>query len=176
MTQQTQKKSFQVEKVMITLYCLGVLLFGVWYVMNSKGGDIATVMAYLSGDRSMPMEALIYSCMLGLLFTITVTAGTGLSFLLLLLSGWKKKAFLVANMIVTAVLYALYQGAIVQATVHLSTNGMIQNITFWDMPVILEQVMKSKNVAINGLLLASVCIIPLVNRVQKQEGVNSTTI
>lgn len=154
-------------KIMVLLYIAIVIVLGSSYALKSMSGNLGTIISYFSGTKGFPNDALIYTCIIESIFISLSTAGSVLSVMVLLLTSWKIKSISIIVHYSTTLTYILSRITLIQATVHLSTQGAIKNTEFWDFKMIFEHIIGSSVVFRSSLILIlGIFMIPFLLRVE----------
>ncbi len=119
-------------KSIVILFFVITFGIGLLYAVNGGSGALGTIIAYNNGMTSFPNDALIYSCSWELLFIIFATLGSILSVLIVHFSVWNLRFLPFFLHVLTTIIYLFSRISLVQSVVHLSTQGEIKNIGFWD--------------------------------------------
>tara|TARA_Y100001933_G_C18780861_1_gene472413 strand:- start:123 stop:671 length:549 start_codon:yes stop_codon:yes gene_type:complete len=160
-------KSQLISRTMIVLYFAVVIALGAYYAFKSMGGNLGTIISYFKGMKDFPNDALIYTSILESVFISLAIAGSILSVMILILTSWKLKTFPVVIHICTTLTYIVSRVALVQATVHLSTQGAIKNTEFWDFKMIFQQIIGSSTIfRTSSILLIGIIIVPFLLRLE----------
>ncbi len=162
----SNRKTKNIQKIIrsvVILYFAAIIGLGVMYALKSKGGNIATILSYFGGMRGFPNDALIYTSILEAVFITLAMVGSLLSIIMLFSSSWKFKVIPLIMLFSTAITYILSRIALIQATIHLSTQGAIKNIEVWDMQMIFSQILGSSIMVRSiALLLIGSLLIPIL--------------
>lgn len=157
-------------QAILSLYFIAVMLIGLSYIIDSKGGNLSTLLAFINGDRDLHVVALIVNSIFEILFEIFALIGSGISIFLILKQKKTKFLPIITLQFSTLIFYLAKLVTLYQGIVHITTEGMIKNTEVWDLNAIASHLFgASKSTFISIFLLMGLIGIGVLAKLHSLE-------